>query len=252
MKQLKIRLVLSDATTSECYSNFYVAKANPQYKPLTYDANSYDLLKPFYSTSNHSGGNVYVRYSRKGTERTITKPLIIVEGYDIHSAAPDIEPFNYSYSDFVNAINIETPPFDFNGHLDDIAGYDLIFIDYNDGTDDIVRNAALVEDVIAWVNTQKATNGSVEQNVVMGISMGGLVARYALADMTKKSISTGTRLLVTHDSPHRGANVPLGLQYLIEMAGGVHLFSYNIRDVFPAYDEAINLLSRPATQQLLL
>lgn len=110
----------------------------------------------------------------------------------------------------------------------------------------------MVQDVIAWVNTQKATNGSVEQNVVMGISMGGLVARYALADMTKKSISTGTRLLVTHDSPHRGANVPLGLQYLIQMAGGVHLFSYNIRDIFPAYDEAINLLTRPATQQLLL
>jgi hypothetical protein len=251
--KLKIKLVLSDNTTSECYTNFYVAKANShsQYQPLTYDANSWDLFQPFVPTINHSGGNVYVRYSRKGTERTITKPLIIVEGYDINHAAPDLAP-NYTYKDFVDAITQEPGSYNFNGNLDDIAGYDLIFVDYKDGTDDIARNAALVEVVIAWVNSQKAANGSVEQNVVMGISMGGLVARYALADMTKSSITTGTRLLITHDSPHRGANVPLGLQYLIQMAGGVHLFSYNIRDVFPEYDEAINLLAEPATQQLLL
>ncbi|HEU5366051.1 MAG TPA: hypothetical protein VFU62_10985 [Hanamia sp.] len=133
VKQLKIKLVLSDATTSECYSNFYVANVN---QTQVYDANSYDLKQPFYADANQSGGNVYVRYSRKGTERTITKPLIIVEGYDINHVAPDIIE-NYSYKNFVNEIDNETPPFDFNGHLDDIAGYDLIFVDYNDGTDDI-------------------------------------------------------------------------------------------------------------------
>ncbi len=250
VKQLKIKLVLSDATTSECYSNFYVANVVNQTQ--LYDPNSYDLLQPFFPDANQSGGNVYVRYSRKGTERTITKPLIVVEGYDINHVAPDIIG-NYGYQDFVNAvINEPYPGFDFNYHLDDLAGYDLIFVDYTDGTDDITRNATLLENVIQWVNTQKAINGSVEQNVVMGISMGGLVSRYALADMTKKSLSTGTRLLITHDSPHEGANVPLGLQYLIEMAGGVHLFSYNVRDIYPQYDEAINLLARPATQQLLL
>ena len=88
----------------------------------------------------------------------------------------------------------------------------------------------------------------------MGISMGGLVARYALAHMTKTlgSASPQTRLLISHDSPHKGANVPLGLQYLLRMTGEANLFGYNVRDIYPNYDAAINLLSDPATPQLLL
>lgn len=82
--------------------------------------------------------------------------------------------------------------------------------------------------------------------------MGGLCARYGLAQMTKNGETTDTRLLITHDSPHRGANVPLGLQYLIQMAGNASLFGYTIQSIFPAYNEAINLLSRPATQQMLI
>jgi hypothetical protein len=96
------------------------------------------------------------------------------------------------------------------------------------------------------------SGNTLQQNVVMGLSMGGLVARYALAEMTKNSVDTETRLLITHDSPHRGANVPLGLQYLIQMAGELDLFGFDARDVYPQYDEAINLLAEPATQQLLL
>ena len=256
-KQIKIKVTFSDNTISECYSSFYVNKAGsaarPAHTAARYDANGYNLAHTFSATAYHSGGIAYVRYSVKGTERTITKPLIVAEGYDIHGFATGIQPYNYGYTDFVNAITNEpSPGFDFNGKLDDIAGYDLIFVDYNDGTDDIKRNAALLKDVIQWVNAQKGANSSTEQNVVMGVSMGGLVARYALADMTKSNVPTGTRLLITHDSPHKGANVPLGLQYLIQMAGGARLFGYGIRDVFPEYDEAINLLGRPATQQLLL
>lgn len=92
-----------------------------------------------------------------------------------------------------------------------------------------------------------------QQNVVMGLSMGGLCARYALANMTKNfpATPTETRLLITHDSPHQGANVPLGLQYLLRMVGGAQLFGYNIFDIYPDYNDVIGLLNAPATQQLL-
>ena len=75
--------------------------------------------------------------------------------------------------------------------------------------DDITRNAALFEEVLAWVNSQKVSGA--EANVVMGLSMGGLVARYGLAKMTKEGKDTQTRLLVTHDSPHRGSQCSTGL-----------------------------------------
>ena len=115
-----------------------------------------------------------------------------------------------------------------------------------------------MQEVINRVNANKVNDnrfGNIrQQNVVMGLSMGGLCARYALANMTKNFPATPTeaRLLITHDSPHKGANVPLGLQYMIRMLGGVQLFGYNVFDVYPDYNDAIGLLNAPATQQLLL
>jgi hypothetical protein len=41
--------------------------------------------------------------------------------------------------------------------------------------------------------------------------MGGLIARYALADMEQRGIDHDTRLYISHDAPHQGANIPLGI-----------------------------------------
>jgi hypothetical protein len=72
--------------------------------------------------------------------------------------------------------------------------------------------------------------------------------------MTKNfpATPTETRLLLTHDSPHRGANVPLGAQYLIRMVGETQLFGTDVRDIFPQYDQAVSLLTEPATEQMLV
>ena len=158
---------------------------------------------------------------------------------------------NYTYKNFVLNLDGSLPAYDFNEQLDDVAGYDLVFIDYNNGTDDIVRNANLFKSVLAWVNSEKALGGSTQQNVVMGISMGGLVARYALADLTKTNIATQTRLLITHDSPHQGANVPVGLQRVVLAVGELTMFGKKITDVFPDYSETTAVLNAQATLQML-
>ncbi len=148
------------------------------------------------------------------------------------------------------------PPGIFLNSLE-LANYDIVFLDYNNGTDDIVRNAALLQEVIAWVNTKKAAAGSGQKNVVMGISMGGLVARYCLANMTKQGIDPQTRLLFTHDSPHQGANVPLGLQSLTRalyettiVRVATHAFGFI--DMIPQLTQAIRVMNAPATQQMLI
>ena len=63
------------------------------------------------------------------------------------------------------------------------------------------------------MNEQKQLNGSTLENVVVGESMGGLIARYALRTMEEDNEDHDTRLYVSLDSPHRGANIPLGVQY---------------------------------------
>ena len=219
----------------------------------------------------HSGGKVTVRFGgAAGSRARITRPLIVAEGYDPSSIAPKIQE-NYSVQDFLDVTN---PARGFNLHdaLQDqfgSNGYDIVFIDYNNGTDDIRRNAALFEEVVRWVNSQKVIDpatGAKQPNVVLGISMGGLVARYGLAEMEKRGNDpTDTRLLLTHDSPHRGANTPLGLQALTRQAAGTlagqQIRTYNSYGLpvyfpklalFPQIQQADDLLDAPATRQLLL
>lgn len=75
----------------------------------------------------------------------------------------------------------------------------------------------MVEKVIEWVNNNKVGN---EQNVVIGMSMGGLVARYALRHMETTNRIHDTKLYISHDAPHQGANLPLSLQALVRHFAG--------------------------------
>jgi hypothetical protein len=86
-------------------------------------------------------------------------------------------------------------------------GYDI-----NGGGDFIQRNAMVLVALIQEINAQKQGN---EELVVLGPSMGGLIGRYALAYMEQQGLPHETRLYLSFDSPHRGANIPISLQYLI-------------------------------------
>lgn len=260
-KKWTIKITLSDNSILQCYNEYNVLRtANniaSRYEPSTGFLNGFDAQWNFAANATDSGGRVFIAYTSRNRTNTIRKPLIVVEGYDVSRIAPSLQD-NYGYNDIIRAINEPFPLYDFNNSLDTLAGYDLIFIDFFNGADSITRNANFVRRVIDSVNRAKVlnnNNGNIrEQNVVMGLSMGGLCARYALANMTKNfpGTPTETRLLITHDSPHKGANVPLGLQYMIRMLGGVQLFGYNVFDIYPDYNDAIGLLNAPATQQMLL
>ncbi len=255
-KRWTLKITLNDNSVLQCYTDYHALVASSiasRYQTPQSTIPVWGTIFPVAGT--HSGATIWVNYSNLNRTNTLRKPLIVVEGYDVSNIAPSLQP-NYDISDFILAINEPRNTYDFNNQLDDIAGYDLVFVDLWDGADDIVRNAAIVQEVMNRVNANKVNDnrfGNIrQQNVVLGLSMGGLCARYALANMTKNSIATEARLLITHDSPHRGANVPLGLQYMIRMMGGVELFGTGIRDIYPDYDDAIGLLDAPATQQLLL
>jgi hypothetical protein len=229
-----------------------------------------DLTTPinFGADVSTSGGTVTVRYGADHTQ--LTKPLIVVEGYDIAQIAPKLVPGgNYGIQDFLADINTTSEStsaglFTFGTSLDDLAGYDIVFIDYANGTDAIQRNAELFQRVVRWVNNTKVIDPAIgrrQQNVVLGISMGGLVARYGLAQMVKRgNDDPDTRLLATQDSPHRGANTPLGLQAVTRQAyTAANLYTVlnpiagiTIRAIFPHLDQANDVLNAPATQQMLL
>jgi hypothetical protein len=151
----------------------------------------------------------------------ITRPFIIAEGFDeSHLTDPedrfglDIEDFD----EFVVASN--------SGALENnlsvssnVRTYDLIYVSWARGTDDLRDNSVVLEFVLDWVNNRKV---GPEPNVLYGFSMGGLISRFTLARMEQEDpnfdptdFTTSpheVRLLVTHDSPHRGFITHMGLQ----------------------------------------
>jgi hypothetical protein len=190
----------------------------------------------------------------------LDKPFFIVEGYDASRVAPLFKkPLNYI--EIWKILNEQpiSATFDFMETLDDIAGYDLVFLDFNDGTDDILRNVEVFKAAMKWIETKKATAANPQQNVILGMSMGGLIIRYGLADITKNGTATAwpkgtdTRLVISHDSPHQGANTPLGSQYLTRfLALGVNAFAGLNISLLPKIKQGNDLLNEPATEQLAI
>lgn len=148
---------------------------------------------------------------------TIKKPFIFIEGFDpgpfINSALEDsilapMSEYGFSQIDMIYdawdaALKAKT--------LD----YDLIYIDWENSLEDIRANAALLEKILNEINEVKHSNGSQEKNILMGHSMGGLISRYTLCAMESRNTPHEVTTYVSYDSPHLGANVPLGALYFI-------------------------------------
>ncbi|MEZ4779508.1 MAG: T9SS type A sorting domain-containing protein [Flavobacteriaceae bacterium] len=141
----------------------------------------------------------------------LDQPIIVLDGFDPGDGR-DIGALYASLS--------------FDGdNLADILraeGYDIVILnapqyttdgkDIDGGGDYIQRNGLVLAALIEEINAQKVGDAEL---VILGPSMGGLIARYGLAYMEANSIPHETRLYISFDSPHRGANIPISLQYLI-------------------------------------
>ncbi|MBP1645022.1 MAG: hypothetical protein H6Q16_597 [Bacteroidetes bacterium] len=120
---------------------------------------------------------------------------------------------------------------------------------YRDGGSDFIeRNALACIKAIDTINYFLKEFGSKEQLVIIGPSMGGQITRYALNYMEDSLPSRdyrehNTRLWVSFDSPHQGANIPLGAQAAVKYFGNIS------SDAYLKYD---NILRSTAARQMLL
>ena len=178
----------------------------------------------------------------------LDKPIFFIDGFDPNDSR-DI-PSLYALLNYGNPIQ----------NLGDMIrneGYDLVVLNFEamylsptdnttpimGGADYIQRNAFTLVELINTINAMKV--GS-EENVVIGPSMGGLIARYALRYMEQNALEHDTRLFISFDAPHLGANVPIGIQYLFNyMLNG----DPAITDVAPVVN---GLLNSPAAKQMLI
>ncbi|MDR2886827.1 MAG: hypothetical protein LBV26_02320, partial [Bacteroidales bacterium] len=272
VKTVYFRLTYTDGSSYTSQTRIYVEPpanlSNPGPAKSYSIPDIQEIIIP--PTGAHSGGTIEYELSSANTTGKIRKPLIVAEGFDI-----GVLDTNYNmklrhflkYSslmdtDDVGTINVQYPESGYQTLSDkiDIAGYDIVYLDYNNGLDDIFRNAALFRQVIDTVNAHKQKVGSTEQNVVMGVSMGGLVARIALRQMELANQNHQTWKYISVDSPHKGANVPVGFQAAVRHFEKIKIWLYLPPAIIPVFQVgnmdavklAVNVINSMAAKQMLI
>lgn len=206
-------------------------------------------LSAYGETSNYPGEGEYQIFL--SSDNILDKPIIVVDGFDTGDTR-NIDGI-YSLLDFDDTNGTQ--------NLADLVraeGFDVVILNFpvytraadnitvDGGTDFMERNAMLLVELINIVNTAKAPN-SPEQNVIIGPSMGGLIARYALNYMEANSQDADTRLYISFDAPHHGANIPIGLQHQL------NYLAFNDFNPVPELQPLIStFFNSPASRQLII
>lgn len=220
-----------------------------------------------------------VYYSTGNTVKKLIKPIIIIDGFDpgdkrriedcdceqdvdcavkFRGTNGQFDPeLHKSITDMMIYYdqNIKIPLL---ARLRD-SGYDVMIVNFpkytttnlengqqitiDGGAYYIESNAFALVKLINETNAILATNGSANHIAIIAPSMAGQISRYALSHMEKNNIPHNVNLWVSIDSPHLGANIPLGDQ------GLVYRFQISSDQAIDFYQKE---LSSPASQQQLI
>ncbi len=185
-------------------------------------------------------GNAYTLWSE---DNIFDKPFVFVEGIDFNMQQWVGQIGDFGWCQFLGHDEVNYPMLAQSAQMVDSLremGYDLVLLDFADGAADIRRNAALLKHLIQLCNAYKEGQN---QSIVAGASMGGQVARVALAEMELEGLDHCTGVYISWDSPHQGAHIPLSIQTAIDFL-----------TPFSAEAEAFKngALLRPAAQQMLI
>ena len=149
----------------------------------------------------------------------LKKPFFLIAGWGPHTDISNINEmldWPSTVGDFIVQSNQE-------GFVENLnnAGYDIVFVKFFPPNASIDLNSALLELMINHVNTRKMNDGSYEENIIQGYSAGALCAKYTLQRMEKKHLEQNaphphTKLFISFDGENQGANIPLGVQHMVE------------------------------------
>jgi hypothetical protein len=224
---IHFKMILSTGETVEQSISFDVDCPSITETKKTTQAFSTNTINTITATISYQGygetqgflGQAEYQIFLDTVDGVLDKPIFLLDGFDPGDSR--------NIAGIYSLLNYGTS----GQNLGDIVraqGYDVIILNFptytrtgtttvvDGGVDYIQRNAMVLVELINQINAQKVGTA---QNVVIGPSMGGLISRYALRYMEQHSINHDTRLYISFDSPHLGANVPIGFQHLFNYMG---------------------------------
>ncbi len=181
----------------------------------------------FVAGCTYEFGLYYSKCTNTVSEK-LTKPVLVLDGFD----PGEVRKVGNIY-DLMN-----TQPVQLADTLR-AQGHDLIICNFPDGADYIERNALGVIQLLEYINAR-----TTDKIMLVGPSMGGLIAKYALAKMEKENIPHNVGTYLSFDAPHQGANVPIGAQYFL------HFFGDIIGEA--GAKEGLNKIKSPAAREMLM
>ncbi len=142
-------------------------------------------------------GMAWVYYANGRTG--LSAPVILSDGFLLGSSSVDV-----MYDD------LDRVGYPFLTTLRQ-EGHDVVLLGYQE------RSASIVDNASAAAACIRQAGGKMQGRQTMtvgGFSMGGLVTRYALAEMERRGVDHQTSTYLSYDTPHRGAWSPISVQAL--------------------------------------
>lgn len=225
---------------------------------------SYETLYP----DNYTSSSIYSPDLKFSTyyacsDNKLRKPYIMVAGWGPHTDNSLIN----NTQNWPTSLGQLSNQFNQAGLIENLhdEGFDIILCQFFPPNAYVEKNAELLEQLINLVNTRKMQNDSYQENIIMGFSAGSLATRLALQKMEYRHLNENgphphTKLYISNDGEHGGANIPLGMQHAVE-----YLWVYDYNQLFfsevpfvgPAIENVYKtyalhyILNAPLSEQLL-
>ncbi len=208
--KLTFRVSLSNGKVLESASELNIRKkVNGKYGvAFGKKIDRFAQITPDYS---QAGGEIQAIYlNREKTGGKFIRPLIVVGDFDLTALfggeAMDLESLSSTpgVGEQMKALS---------------QIFDIIYIKYNDSTDDLMRNGEFVRKAIKLINENRFAVS--DDSYVVGLGVGGVVSRIALNLMEQDGEQHKVQKFIAVNAPFRGMNIPLSLQALIRQINGL-------------------------------
>jgi hypothetical protein len=263
-QKLTFVLHFSDEEQVEVQQDVEMNERSAPKSSISHHFASYETIYP----DDYTSSSIYTPDLKFSTyyacsDNKLRKPFIMVAGWGPHA---DLSIINNDQN-WPASLGQLSNQFNQAGLIENLhdEGFDVILCQFFPPNAYIEKNAELLEKLINLVNNRKMQNDSYQENIIMGFSAGSLATRLALQKMEFKHLNANgphphTKLYISNDGEHGGANIPLGMQHAVE-----YLWVYDYNQMFfsevpfvgPAAENVYKtyalhyILNAPLSEQLL-
>lgn len=202
---LTFRVLFYDGFLMECRTPIMLLEQNSQHlPPIDKPIETYTEIA---ADGEQSGGELQVIYlNKEKTSGKFIRPLVIAGDINLSGLLTG----NASTSFDLKTIASGSIGTKIN-ELSQI--YDIIYLKYNNDTDDLLRNGKLLRKALQIVNNNRFSVS--DDTYVVGLGVGGVIARIGINMMESEGENHRVCKFIAENSPFRGVNIPLALQGLI-------------------------------------